>query len=240
MKATKTALRIGVQEHRTNTVARGGGTQGPTGQLLQIIGAVLAGPAADAGNEGRRHQGAGRHRLSTCGARTGAEGQAAIEHQEVQARGHSWCGSALQLDSLATDILRQAEQSLFVSPTMTTVKKMVTMPQKGGAKEERNVDIVDAAAEQAAETERQNQMRSFLAGAIDVFWRLCFDMTGEPPVKVLDAKFARMKEGIPGHRLRLGGEEGQASQGRTRGGEGGQGQEGQEGPAGGGPRVGIS
>ena len=40
----------------------------------------------------------------------------------------------LQLDSLTTDLLRQVEQGLFVSPKMTTVKKIVSMPQKGGAR----------------------------------------------------------------------------------------------------------
>lgn len=103
----------------------------------------------------------------------------------------------LQLDSLATDLLQQAAAGLFVCPKMTTVKKMVSMPQKGGAKEERNVDVVDAPAETAAEAERQEAMRSFLAGAIDVFWRLCFDLTGEPPVSALDAKFTRMQAEYP-------------------------------------------
>ena len=30
-----------------------------------------------------------------------------------------------------------------------------------------------------------------------MYWRLCFDMTGEPPVAVLDAKFARMQKEYP-------------------------------------------
>jgi hypothetical protein len=71
------------------------------------------------------------------------------------------------------------------------------MPQKGGAKEERDVEVVDAEADQAAEADRQNQMKSFLSGAIDVFWRLCFDMTGQAPVAVLEAKFTRMKAEYP-------------------------------------------
>lgn len=102
----------------------------------------------------------------------------------------------LQLDSLATDLLRQAEQGLFQIPKMTTTKKMVTLPQTG-SKEERDVDVVDAPAELEAEQARQTQMRSFLSGAIDVYWRLCYDMTGQPPVGVLDAKIARLKVQYP-------------------------------------------
>lgn len=104
----------------------------------------------------------------------------------------------LQLDSLATDLLRQVEQGLFVLPKMTTVKKMVSMPQKGGAKEERTVDVVNVEAEAQAEMARQEAMKSYLSAAIDVYWRLCLDVTGGPPVQVLDAKFARMKTAHPG------------------------------------------
>ena len=103
----------------------------------------------------------------------------------------------LQLDSLSTDLLRQVERGLFVSPTMTTVKKMVSMPQKGGAKEERDVEIVNAEAETAAETDRQAEMKSFLSGAVDVFWRLNFDLFGQPPAAVLDAKFKRLQAQYP-------------------------------------------
>lgn len=104
----------------------------------------------------------------------------------------------LQLDSLATDLIRQVEQGLFVLPKMTTVKKMVSMPQKGGAKEERSVDVVNTEAEAQAELARQEAMKSYLSAAIDVYWRLCLDVTGQPPVHVLDAKFARMKASHPG------------------------------------------
>jgi hypothetical protein len=103
----------------------------------------------------------------------------------------------LQLDSLATDLLHQAEQGLFAPPKMTTVKKMVNLPNKGGAKEERDVEVVDTEADTAVETERQTQMTSFLAGALDVYWRLCFDMTGKSPESVLAAKFERMQVEFP-------------------------------------------
>ena len=104
----------------------------------------------------------------------------------------------LQLDSLATDMLVQVERGLFAAPKTTSVKKMVTMPQKGGVKEERDVDVVDAASEDATEAERQEQMRSFLNGAMDVYWRLCFDMTGKSPEAVLTAKYGRMEQDYPG------------------------------------------
>jgi hypothetical protein len=103
----------------------------------------------------------------------------------------------LQFDSLTTELLRQVEVGVFGSPKMTSIKKMVTNPSKGGAKEERDVDVVDVEADKAAEAERQTQMKSFLSGAIDVYWRLCFDVTGKAPAAVLDAKFARMKAQYP-------------------------------------------
>ena len=103
----------------------------------------------------------------------------------------------LQFDGLTTDLLRQVENGMFGSPKMTTVKKMVTNPSKGGVKEERDVDVVDAEADKQADGVRQNEMRSFLAGAIDVYWRLCFDVTGKAPEAVLNAKFARMQQEFP-------------------------------------------
>jgi len=72
------------------------------------------------------------------------------------------------------------------------------MPQKGGAKEERQVEVVDSAADFAVEQERQTALRSFAAGAIDVYWRLCLDLTGQPPQSVLDAKAGRMPTEYPG------------------------------------------
>lgn len=103
----------------------------------------------------------------------------------------------LQLNSLATDLLRVEAAGLFSAPKMTSVKKMVPMPQKGGAKEERDVDVVDAEAEGQAEIERQTAMKAYLSGAIDVYWRLCYDITGQPPAQVLAAKFARMQADHP-------------------------------------------
>lgn len=102
----------------------------------------------------------------------------------------------LQLDGLTTNLLRQVERGVFVSPKMTTVKKMVALPLKG-TKEERNVDVVDVEAEAAQEAERQNEMKSYLAGAVDVYWRLCFDVTGKPPAAAFEDKFKRMHSEFP-------------------------------------------
>jgi hypothetical protein len=103
----------------------------------------------------------------------------------------------LMLDGLATDLLVQVQRGAFQAPKMTTVKKLVSMPLKGGAKEERNVEVVDSEAENAAETERQTEMKSFLSGAVDVYWRLCFDLFGQPPVHVLEHQFKVMQQAYP-------------------------------------------
>ena len=197
VKATKTALRMVSKNTARTQVARGSvALKGHTGQLLQSTGQYLLGlpQTQEVKDEATKVLGDIGYDLTALARVLKVKLPSSTKKSKlVGTRG----AAILQLDSLATDILRQAEQSLFVSPTMTTVKKMVPMPQKGGAKEERNVDIVDVAAEQAAEMERQTQIRSFLTGAIDVFWRLCFDLTGQPPVAVLDAKFARMKKDFP-------------------------------------------
>jgi len=198
VKATKTALRMVSKNTVRTQVVRGAvGLKGHTGQLLQIMGQYLLGLPQT--QEMKDHATATLGDIGYDLTAIARVLKVKLPSSTKKAKLVGTRGSAiLQLDSLATDILRQAEQSLFVSPTMTTVKKMVPMPQKGGAKEERNVEVVDVAAEQAAEMERQNQIRSFLSGAIDVYWRLCFDLTGEPPVTVMDAKFARMKKDFPG------------------------------------------
>ena len=198
VKATKTALRmVSKNTARTHVVRSAVALKSQTGQLLQIMGQYLLGlpQTQEMKDDATKALGDIGYDLTALARVLKVKLPSSTKKSKlVGTRG----AAILQLDSLATDILRQAERSLFVSPTMTTVKKMVPMPQKGGAKEERNVDIVDVAAEQAAEMERQNQIRSFLSGAIDVYWRLCFDLTGQPPVQVLDAKFARMKKDFPG------------------------------------------
>jgi hypothetical protein len=104
----------------------------------------------------------------------------------------------LQLDSLTTNLLVEAQESMFSGFKATKVTKMVSMPQKGGVKEEREVEVVDVDAETLANEARQTEMRSYLTGAVDVYWRLSFDLLGEAPASALAAKFDRMKVEFPG------------------------------------------
>lgn len=105
----------------------------------------------------------------------------------------------LHLDVLSTNLLDAVQKGLFVSPKMTTVKKMVTVSMKDGAhlQEEREVSVVDTEGEKAAETARQHEMQVLLSAVVDVFWRLCLDITGKPPVGVMEEKFTRMQAEFP-------------------------------------------
>jgi hypothetical protein len=196
-KLTKTALRlVSKNTVRTQTAQGAVALKGHTGQLLQITGQYLLGlpQTQEMKNDASTVLGDIGYDLAVLARVLKVKMPSTTKKAKlVGTRG----AAILQLDSLATDLLRQAEKGLFVSPKMTTVKKMVSMPQKGGAKEERDVEVVDAATDTAAEQERQTEMKSFLSGAIDVFWRLCFDMTGAAPVAVLEAKLARMKTEYP-------------------------------------------
>jgi len=196
-KLTKTALRlVSKNTARTQTAQGAVGLKSHTGQLLQITSQYLLGlpQTQEMKDQAFVTLGDIGYNLTVLARVLKVKLPSTTKKAKlVGTRG----AAILQLDSLATDLLRQTEQGLFVSPKMTMVKKMVSMPQKGGAKEERDVEVVDAEADQAAEADRQNQMKSFLSGAIDVFWRLCFDMTGQAPVAVLEAKFARMKTEYP-------------------------------------------
>lgn len=103
----------------------------------------------------------------------------------------------LLLDGITTDILMRVSQGMFNGPKMTKVTKMVVLPNKGGVKEEREVAVVDAAAEAAEETARQEIIKSLLHNAVDVYWRLCFDLLQQPPAIALADKFARMQQLYP-------------------------------------------
>ena len=196
-KATKTAVRlVSKNTVRTQIAQATVALKGHTGQLLQIMTQYLLGLPHT-----QEMKDAAFVTLGDIGGDLTALARvlkAKVPSSTKKSKLVGTRGAAiLQLDSIATDLLRQVEQGLFVGPTMTSIKKMVPMPQKGGVKEERDVDVVDVAASQAAEMERQNAMKSFLSGAIDVYWRLCFDLTGQPPVAVLDAKFIRMMKAHP-------------------------------------------
>jgi len=103
----------------------------------------------------------------------------------------------LTLDSLTTDLLAEVETGIFNGPQMTRVTKDVVLPNKGGIKESREVDVVDVAAESEVEKKRQEQMRTLLAGIVDVYWRLSFDMFQTPPVALFEHKFNRMRQAFP-------------------------------------------
>lgn len=197
VKPTKVALRTVSKNTARTQIAQGSvALKGHTGQLLQVMGQYLLGlPQTQEMKDDAFHVlGNIGYDLTALSRVLKVKLPSATKKAKlVGTRG----AAILQLDSLATDLLRQAEKGLFVCPKMTTVKKMVPMPQKGGAKEERNVEVVDTEADATAEQDRQVQMKSFLSGAVDVFWRLCFDMTGQPPAAVLEAKLARMKQEYP-------------------------------------------
>lgn len=103
----------------------------------------------------------------------------------------------LALDGLTTDLLALVEVGTFTGPKMVKVKKIVVLPNKGGIKEEREVSVVDAEAEGAMETDRQNKMKSLLSGVVDVYWRLSFEMFQHPPVTILADKFTRLQQAYP-------------------------------------------
>lgn len=103
----------------------------------------------------------------------------------------------LHLDSLTTDILSIVSSGAFNAPKMKSVKKVVVLPNKGGAKEERDVDVVDTEAEIQAELNRREELKKLVAEAIDTYFRFTHDTFGHPPAPVLQAKFDRLKEQYP-------------------------------------------
>jgi hypothetical protein len=103
----------------------------------------------------------------------------------------------LILDGLTTDMLAIVEQGLLAGPKMTTVKKMVVLPNEGGKKVERDVATVDVPAELAVETDRQSKLKSLLALVIDLYWRLAFDMFQAPPLSLFADKLERLQKQYP-------------------------------------------
>jgi hypothetical protein len=108
----------------------------------------------------------------------------------------------LQLDGLTTEMLSMVEAGVFTSPKMVKVKKMVMIPAKG-TKEEREVDVVDAVAETTAAEGRAIILRSLLESALDLYWRVCYDITGETPSGVFDGKLQRMASEYPNVQFEL-------------------------------------
>lgn len=103
----------------------------------------------------------------------------------------------LHLDALATDLLAVVEVGTFGGPVTALTKKMVVLPNKGGEKEEREVVVIDADAEKAAEAARQEEMRGLLTNFVDTYWRLCYDIFKQAPEIALQNKFDRLKADHP-------------------------------------------
>lgn len=104
----------------------------------------------------------------------------------------------LQLDGLTTNMLAVVQRSIFVGPALTKVTKTVVLPKKGGAKEERQVNVVNVAVEKEIETARREEIRSLLAQAVNLYWRLCFDIYAAPPATIFESKFKAMQKDYPG------------------------------------------
>lgn len=103
----------------------------------------------------------------------------------------------LQLNNLSTEILRVVEEGVFGGPKMTKVTKDVVLPNKGGVKESREVDVIDSDAETSAETDRQVGIKNYLTAMVDLYWRLSFEMLGHPPAELFAAKLAGMQIAHP-------------------------------------------
>jgi len=196
-KSVKTAMRVASRNTQRTQIAQAAvALKGDTGRLIQNMGQYLLGLQATQEMKDGAFQTLGDigYDLTVLARTLKVKLPSSTKKSKLVG---TRSAALLQFDSLTTELLRQVEVGVFGSPKMTSIKKMVTNPSKGGAKEERDVDVVDVEADKAAEAERQTQMKSFLSGAIDVYWRLCFDVTGKAPAAVLDAKFNRMKAQYP-------------------------------------------
>jgi hypothetical protein len=104
----------------------------------------------------------------------------------------------IELQGVTTDLLEVVAHGLFDAPPTMTVKKMVVMPNKGGAKEERDTQVIDVAQEAAKDHERLMALFGMVTDAVQLYWKLCFDTFGHPPVIAFENKFARMQKEFPG------------------------------------------
>jgi len=103
----------------------------------------------------------------------------------------------LHLNSLAVDALRIMQTGVFAGPQMTKVTKDVVLPNKGGIKESREVDVIHTEAETAADTARQDSLKSLLTAMVDLYWRLSFDIFGLPPATLFGEKLSRLQAAHP-------------------------------------------
>lgn len=197
IKGTKTALRtVSKNTARTHIAQATVALKGHTGRLLQVTSQYLLGMQSTQEMKDESFVTMGDIGYDLTSLARVLKVKLPSSTKKIKLVG-TRSAALLQLDSLTTNLLIQVEQGAFTAPKMTTVQKMVSMPQKGGAKEERSVEVVDSEADAAAEAERQTEMRSYLSGAIDVFWRLNFDIFSKAPAAALEAKFARMQQEFP-------------------------------------------
>lgn len=197
VKATKTGLRTTSRNTvRTLSAQSTVALKGHTGQLLQAMGQYLLGL-----QQTQEMKDAAFHAMGDIAYDVAVLCRVLKVKMPSSTKKSKLIGTRaaalLHFDALTTDLLRQVEQGVFASPKMTKVTKTVTIPTDG-SKEEREVNVVDAEADATAEAERQNEMRSYLHGVLDVYWRLSFDLFGKPPAEVLAAKFVRMQAEFPG------------------------------------------
>ena len=98
----------------------------------------------------------------------------------------------LQLLNASTEVL-QLFGGTFDGPPMREVDKLIVLPKQNGKKEMRKVRQVDVDADKQVQLDRMRQLRSIVAFACDLYWRLCVDIFQVAPA-VFFARSARELE----------------------------------------------
>lgn len=102
----------------------------------------------------------------------------------------------LALATSVNEVARIASEGVFKGPITKTEKKVITLPATG-AKEEREVSVVDTEKESAAELARVEDLKPHVIHALDVYWRLSTDMFKTPPAPIFAEKMDRLKQEYP-------------------------------------------
>lgn len=110
----------------------------------------------------------------------------------------------LQLASLSSLLLRVVGVAALSGPKTQTVTKDVVLPNKGGIKEPRQVEVVDVKAEQIEDEERQKRAAIYVTALVDVYWRLSYDIFQQPPAFLFADKLERLKAEHPDVTFDLG------------------------------------
>jgi hypothetical protein len=103
----------------------------------------------------------------------------------------------LSFSSTVTDMMGVYNAFFNYGVATQVVEKQVVIPSTG-AKELRNVTQLDVEMETSAEAMRQADMSKFLSAAIDIYWRLCFDMFKVPPAVVFENNLTYLMTQYPG------------------------------------------